>query len=72
MPGQRWPTLEETLRAAREGVVEDSMLRERPEPETLDAIRADLEQFEARFRRQYRQFRQFRHHLPGDWTSWPS
>ena len=50
MPARRWPTLDETLRRAREVIIDDSILRERPDAETLEAIRADLEQFEANYR----------------------
>jgi hypothetical protein len=42
--------IEETIRLAREGIIDDSVLRARPDAETLEAIRLDLKQFEAKYR----------------------
>jgi hypothetical protein len=47
---QHWRSIEETIRLAREGIIDDSILRARPDAETMKAIEADLEQFEAKYR----------------------
>jgi hypothetical protein len=49
MSRKLWSSLEEIARAAREGIIDESRMRERPDAETLEAIRADLEQFEAKY-----------------------
>ncbi|HEY7067591.1 MAG TPA: hypothetical protein VII06_39405 [Chloroflexota bacterium] len=58
MSTKRWPTIEETARLAREGIIDDSKLRSRPDAETMKAIEADLEQFEAKYRAEQEAARQ--------------
>jgi hypothetical protein len=47
MPAKRWPTIEEGLRAVREGILDDSKVSSWPDPETVEAMREDLERFRA-------------------------
>ena len=55
---KHWPSIEETIRLAREGIIDDSILRARPDAETMKAIAADLEQFEAKYRAEQEAARQ--------------
>jgi hypothetical protein len=48
MPGKRWPTIEETLQGAREGIIDDTTATTWPDAATVEAMRADLEQFRAK------------------------
>jgi hypothetical protein len=48
MADKRWHTIEETLRGAREGLINDTKVTIWPSREMVEAMRADLEQFRAK------------------------
>ncbi len=58
MPDKRWPTIEEIGRTAQAGIIDDSRLGSLPDAETMKAIEADLEQFEAKYRAEQEAARQ--------------
>ena len=48
MPAERWPSIEEALRTAREGVIDDTKVASWPDAATVEAMREDLERFRAK------------------------
>jgi hypothetical protein len=48
MSGRRWPTIEESLHAARAGILDDSKVTWWPDRETVEAMRKDLAEWRAK------------------------
>ena len=48
MGTERWPSIDEIVERARKGIIDESYMAVRPDPEMREAIRADLEQFHAK------------------------
>jgi hypothetical protein len=47
MTANRWPTIQEILDHAREGILDETTATVWPDAETIEAMRKDLEQFRA-------------------------
>jgi hypothetical protein len=48
-PG-RWPTIDEVVERARQGIIDESYMTIRPDHGALEVMRADVEQFHAKRR----------------------
>jgi hypothetical protein len=45
MSAKRWPTPDESLRAAREGILDDAKVSSWPDPATVERMREDRERW---------------------------